>query len=70
MSMLYRRSVVVPTWVLGFGVLAAFGPVSNDIRVLLLLVGVVMPTIALMVWTKSTPTIAEVLHQVESSDTK
>lgn len=70
MSMLFKRTVVVPVWVIAFGFLAAVGPVSTDIRVLLLLVGVLMPTIVLMVWKRPSPTVAEVLHQVDSPHTK
>lgn len=67
MSLLFRRKAVVPIWVIAFGLLAVLGPVTNDIRVLLVIVGVVAPVIMLILWREPPPTVAEVLHQVDSS---
>lgn len=70
MSMLFRRKAIVPMWVIAFGLLAVFGPVTTDIRVLLLIVGVVAPAIMLILWKEPSPTVAEVLHHVDSPRTE
>lgn len=68
MSMLFSRKAVIPVWLVVFGLFALFGsPMTFATGVLLLLVGGVATAIVLILWKKPSPTIAEVLHHVETS---
>lgn len=70
MSMLFRRKAIIPVWVIVFGLFALFGPVTVATGTLLLMVGIVAPAIMLILWKEPAPTVAEVLHHVDSSRTE
>jgi hypothetical protein len=70
MSMYISRTWIIPVWVAVFGLLAAFGsPITASMGVLLLIAGIVIPSIMLILWQEPTPTVAQVLHWVEPSRT-
>ena len=71
MAMLFSRKVFIPVWLIVFGLFAFFGsPMTFITGLLLLTVGVVAPTIMLLLSKERSPTVAEVLHHVEASRTK
>jgi hypothetical protein len=71
MSMLFSRKAFIPVCLIVFGLFALFGsPMTFATRVLLLIAGVVAPAIVLILWKKHSPTVAEVLHDVEASRTE
>lgn len=63
MSILFSRKVMIPVWLVVFGLFTLFGsPMTFATGVLLLIVGVVAPAILLILRKKPSPTVAEVLH--------
>lgn len=71
MSMLFSRTVVIPVWLVAFGLFALLGPpMSVAASVLLLTLGLLGPAIVLMLWKQPSPTVAEVLHHAEASRTE
>jgi hypothetical protein len=72
MSMLFRpRTIVLPVWLLVFGVFLLLAwPLTVTTLAILLLVGGLVPAMVLGVWRAPSPTIAEVLHDVEMSRTE
>jgi hypothetical protein len=71
LSMLFNRSAIVPMWLAAFGVFAVFQlPVTFATALLLLVVGVVPPLVMLVLSSRPSPTVAEVLHHAEASRTE
>ena len=71
MSMLFSRTAIIPVWLVVFGLFAWFGPpMSVATGMLLLIMGGVALAIMLAVWKEHSPTVAEVLHHVETSRTE
>jgi hypothetical protein len=68
MSILFNRTAIIPVWIVVFGLLALFwSPLTTTTGVLLLIGAVVAPAIMLVVWKERSPTVAEVLHDVETT---
>ena len=71
MSILFSRTAIVPVWLVVFGLFALFGPPMTSVTsTLLFIVGGVAPAIMLVLWKEHAHTVAEVLHQVETSRTE
>ena len=71
MSILFSRTAIVPVWLILLGLFALFGPpMTSATSTLLFIVGGVAPAIMLVLWKEHAPTVAEVLHQVETSRTE
>jgi len=71
MSKLFSRKALIPSLLVAFGLLAFFAsPITFATRVLLLLVGLVVPAVVIVLWKDQPPTVAEVLNRVERSSTR
>ena len=71
MSMLFSRTAIIHVWLVVFGLFAWFGPpMTAATGMLLLIVGGAALAIMLVVWKEHSPTVAEVLHDVETSRTE
>ena len=66
MSMLFRRKVIMPVWVMAFGLFALLGPATVIAGTFLLAVGVVVPAIMLLLWKEPFPAVAEAPHHVDA----
>lgn len=67
----FSRKAIVPVWLVVFGLFALFAvPMTLATGTLLFIAGVVPPLIMLALWTERSPTVAEVLHQAETSRTE
>lgn len=70
MSTLFRRSTLLPAWLVLFGLLALLAsPMTFATGVLLFFAGVVPPAIIFLLWKEPPLTVAEVLHDVDTSRT-
>ena len=68
MSMLFSRTALISVWLVVFAVFTlSVWPVPFDRAALLLIVGIAAPVIMLLLWKERSPTVAEVLHQVDAS---
>jgi hypothetical protein len=70
-SKLFNRKAFIPFWLLScvaFAVLAT--PMTWATGLLLLIIGTVVPVVAILLWRTPPPTIAEVLNRVEGSTTR
>jgi hypothetical protein len=57
MSMFIRRKAVIPVWIILFGLLALYmSPLTVGTGALLLLAGILVPTIVLILWQEPIPT--------------
>ena len=71
MSIRITRTTIIPIWLVMFGLIALVGPpVTSSTGVLLLILWSVALAIVLVLWRDPPPTVAEVLHQVETSREK
>lgn len=71
MSMLFSRKAFIPVCLIAFGLFALFGsPMTFATGVVLLIGTVIAPAIVLILWRKPSPTVAEVLHDVEAPRTQ
>jgi hypothetical protein len=70
-TMLSSRKVIVPVWLVVFALFALFAsPMTFATGTLLFVAGVVPPLIMLVLSQKHSPTVAEVLHHAEGTQTK
>jgi hypothetical protein len=70
MSMFFSRSTILPAWLVVFGALALLAsPMTLATGTLLFFAGVVPPAIMFILWKEPPPTVAEVLHRVDTSRT-
>ncbi|HEY7444495.1 MAG TPA: hypothetical protein VH701_18840 [Vicinamibacterales bacterium] len=71
MPFLFRTKAIIPAWVALLVLVALFQwPMTVATAVLLLFVGIVPPTILLILSREPSLTVAEVLHRTETSQTK
>ena len=71
MSIRITRTTIIPIWLVMFGLIALVGPpVTSSTGVILLILWSVALAIVLVLWRDPPPTVAEVLHQVETSREK
>ena len=71
MSMLISRKAFIPLWLVVFALFVLSGaPITFATGVLLLIGLGVAPAIGLILWNRSSPTVAEVLHDVDASLTE
>ena len=57
MSMFIRRKAFIPVWIILFGLLALYmSPLTVGTGALLLLAGILVPTIVLILWQEPIPT--------------
>lgn len=69
MSTFSARSAIIPVWLLALGVtMFLMPPLTLATGVLLLTVGIIVPTVALFLWRAPSPTVAEVLHDAEMTN--
>jgi hypothetical protein len=71
MSKLFTRAVLIPVWLIVFGLFVLFtwlgSPMTLGMLVLLLIVGAMPPAIMLLVWKTPQRSVAQVLQDVEAS---
>ena len=66
MSKLFNRKAFIPFWLLACVLFAALNtPMTWATGLLLVIVGTVVPVVAVLLWKVPPPTIAEVLNRVE-----
>jgi hypothetical protein len=66
MSKLFNLKALIPIWLVAFGLVAVLAsPMTFATGVLLLMVGLVVPAVVILLWKDHSPTVAEVLNQVE-----
>ena len=72
MSMLFSRKALIPVWlVVVFGLFALFGPAPTSTMLWgLLFVGVVPPVIMLVLFKEPSPSVAEIVRDVDASRTE
>ena len=71
MPFLFRTKAIIPAWIAVLVLVALFKwPMTVATGVLLLLVGIVPAAILLILSREPSLTVAEVLHQTETSQTK
>jgi hypothetical protein len=71
MSIRITRTTIIPIWLVMFGLIALVGPpVTSSPGVILLILWSVALAIVLVLWRDPPATVAEVLHQVETSREK
>lgn len=71
MSKLFNRKAFIPVWLVTCVVIAALiTPMTWATGLLLVIVGAVVPVVAVLLWKVPPPTIAEVLNRVERSTTR
>jgi hypothetical protein len=71
MPFLFRTKAIIPAWIAVLVIFALFEwPMTVATGVLLLLVGIVPAAILLILSREPSLTVAEVLHQTETSQTK
>jgi hypothetical protein len=70
-SKLFNRKAFIPFWLLACVVFAALRtPMTWSTGLLLVIVGTVVPVVAVLLWKVPPPTIAEVLNRVERPTTR
>ena len=68
LSKLLSLKVFIPVWLAAFGLVAVLmSPMTFATGVLLLFVGLVIPTVMILLWSDPPATVAEVLNRVEDS---
>lgn len=68
MSILFKRTAIIPVWVVVLGLVALFEwPLTWAMGLVFLFVGVVPPVILLILSREPALTVAEVLHHAETS---
>ena len=71
MSKLFNRKAFIPFWLLMCILFAGLSsPMSWTTGLLLVIVGAVVPVVAVLLWKVPPPTIAEVLNRVERPTTR
>jgi hypothetical protein len=71
MSTLFNRKAFIPFWLLMCILFAGLSsPMSWTTGLLLVIVGAVVPVVAVLLWKVPPPTIAEVLNRVERPTTR
>jgi hypothetical protein len=71
LSKLLSFKVLIPVWLAAFGLVAVLmSPMTFSTSVLLLMVGLVIPTVIILLWGDPPATVAEVLNRVEESANK
>lgn len=71
MSKLFSRKAFIPLWLLTCVVFVSLvSPMAWTTRLLLVIVGTVVPVVAFVLCKVPPPTIAEVLNRVERSTTR
>ena len=71
MSKLFNRKAFIPFWLLACVIFAALStPLTWSTGLLLVIVGTVVPVVAVLLWKMPPPTIAEVLNRVERPTTR
>jgi hypothetical protein len=71
MSKLLRLNALVPLWLAALGFVAVLlSPMTFATAGLLLMVGLVMPTVVTLLWKDQPATVAEVLNGVERPRTR
>ncbi len=69
-SKLFNRKAFIPFWLLACVLFAALStPMTSATGLLLIIVGAVVPVVAVLLWKVPPPTIAEVLNRVERPTT-
>jgi hypothetical protein len=71
MSMLISRKAFIPVWPVVFALFALSGAPITFATGMLLFIGLgVAPAIVLILWNKPSPTVAEVRHGADASQTE
>jgi len=71
LSKLLRLKVFIPVWLAAFGLVAVLiSPMTFATGLLLMMVGLVIPTVTILLWSDQPATVAEVLNRVEESANK
>jgi hypothetical protein len=71
MSIPITRTTIIPIWLVMFGLIVLVGPpVTSSMGVTVLTLWSVALAIVFVLWRDPPPTVAEVLHQVETSREK